>query len=89
MYAAAVKNKRRYWPKNVPGNEIDDKIKNCKIGKNKVITSKLEGKQCRLFMMKEPAFVRKMITTYGDLSTASGQEKLGVILRTIMVSNKL
>ena len=39
------------------------------------MTGKLEGKQYRIFMMKEPAFVMKMMATYGDLSTPSGEEK--------------
>ena len=87
VYAAAAIKKGRYWSKHVSGNKIDDKMKDCELDKNKVMPGKLDRKQYRLYMMKEPAFVMKMMAAYGDLSTPSGQEKLGVILRATMVSN--
>ena len=39
-------------------------MEKCEVGKNKVMSSKLEGKPYRFFLMKEPAFVMKMMTTY-------------------------
>ena len=37
-------------------------------------SGKLEGKPYRLFMMKEPAFLIKIMSIDGDMSTPSDQE---------------
>ena len=41
VYAAAVIKKRRYWPKHVPGDEIDKEMEKCEVGENKVMSGKL------------------------------------------------
>ena len=63
VYAAAVIKKRRYWPKYVPGEEINEIMKECKIGENKVMPDKLNNEKFNYFMMKEPAFVMKIMST--------------------------
>ena len=67
VYAAAVVKKRHYWPTDVPDDEINGKMKERTIGENGVMTRKLDGKTYNLFMMKEPKYVMKMISTYGVL----------------------
>lgn len=74
FYAAAVIKKWRYWPKHVPGDEIDEKMKDCEIGENKVMTGKLDGEKYNFFMMKELEYIMKMMSIYGDRETADKQE---------------
>ena len=74
VFAAAVIKNRRYWPKYVPGDEIDKRMKDDEVGQNRVMSSHLNGERYSFFMMKEPAFVMKMMTSYGDLQAVENQE---------------
>ena len=75
VYAAAVIKKRRYWPKYVDGTLMDTHMQNKEIGDVDIMQGKLKDKKCIYLLMKEPAFVMKMMATYGDMEVASHQEK--------------
>ena len=74
VYAASVIKKRRYWPKYVPGDDVDNKLKDNTIGKNRVMSGKLNNEKYNFFIMKEPAFIMKTMTTYGNLEEVDNQE---------------
>ena len=76
VYAAAVIKKRRYWPRFVDGDWIDDGMKDKEVGDVGVLSGKLAGVDFNIFCMKEPAWNMKLMSTYyGDTETPSGQEK--------------
>ena len=49
VYAVAVIKKRCYWPKYVPRDKIDETMKECKIGENKVMSGKLNNKKFHFY----------------------------------------
>ena len=74
VYAAAVIKKRRYWPKYVKGDEMDRYMANKEIGDVGVWQGVLDNIKVFYFMMKEPGFVMKLMSTYGDTATPENQE---------------
>ena len=74
VYTVAVIKKQQYWPKYVPRDNIDEKMKGCEIGKNKVITGKLDDEQYKFFMMEDPKCVMKMMITYRNLEVSDKKE---------------
>ena len=75
LYASAVIKKRKYWPKYIPGNKIDSHLDGKDIGTQDVATGFLDGISYNVFAMKEPGYVLKLMSTYGDFSVPIGQEK--------------
>ena len=54
VFGSALIKKRRYWPKHVPGAEIDDHFKDKEIGERDSLQGTLDGVSYDLFGMKEP-----------------------------------
>ena len=75
VYAHAVIKKRRYWPKYVKGDDMDNSMADKEVGEVGVWQGVLDGVTFFYFMMKEPAFVMKLMSTYGDTATPPKQEK--------------
>ena len=68
VYGGALIKKQRYWPKNVPINDIDKHFE----GKEVVAVDCLEintdeGKAFNIHCMKEPDYIMKMMASWMTL----------------------
>jgi Transposase IS4 len=67
VFASAVIKKRRYWPKHVPGQLMDERMQGLHIGDTDAIQGVLSGTPYKLFVMKDAAYNTKLMSTYGSL----------------------
>lgn len=74
VFASALIKKRRYWPRYVPGDAINEKMKDKKVGECDSLKGVLGGQNYDIFCLKEPDYVMKVMSTYGGLVVKSGQE---------------
>ena len=74
VFASALIKKRRYWPRYVPGDAINEKMKDKKVGECDSLNGVLNGQNYDIFCLKEPDYVMKVMSTYGGLVVKSGQE---------------
>lgn len=73
VYGAALIKKRRYWPKSVPGNEIDKHFEDKEVGYCSMLQTKTEeGKPFKIFCMKEPDYVMKVMASWMTLNELEG-----------------
>jgi hypothetical protein len=63
--AALVIRKRRYWPKHIPGDLIDEHIEDREVGDVDAWAGTLDNVHFHVFSMKEPNYVMKLMSTYG------------------------
>ena len=68
VFSHAVIKKRRYWPKYVPGDEINAHMEEKKIGDVACLKGELKSERYNLFVMKEPDYNMKLMATYGSLT---------------------
>ena len=54
---------------------MDQYMEDKEIGNTGVMQGRLDGTKYFFFLMKEPAFTMKMMSTYGDTCTPPNQEK--------------
>ena len=80
VYTHALINKRRYWPKHVPGDDIIAHFVEKKVGETDAICGELDSIPFYLYGMKEPDYVMQIMATYGTLEE-KGQEKKGTTLK--------
>ena len=73
VYASALIKKRRYWPKHVPGDAIDDHFKDRNVGDSDSLHGSLNDVKYDFFCMKEPDYTMKIMSTYGGLTVSEGQ----------------
>jgi hypothetical protein len=60
VYAGALIKKRRYWPKGVLGEAINEHFRNKEVGDIDMLEAKTEdNKPFRIFCFKEPDYVMK------------------------------
>lgn len=74
VFAAAVIKKRKYWPKHVPGDAIDEKMESAEVGDCNSLAGVLEGVPYDLFVMKDSGYTMKIMSTYGSLLVKDGQK---------------
>ena len=74
VFASALIKKRRYWPKYVPGKEINEHFKDMEIGKCDSLKGELDGKPYNIFCMKEPDYVMKIMSMHGGLTVLKDQK---------------
>ena len=67
VYSAAVIKKRQYWPKYVPGDQIDDHMENKDVGGYDSLKGILDGVDYNIFCMKEEDYTMQLMSTYGGL----------------------
>ena len=75
VYAGALIKKRRFWPKFVPGEAIDQHFKDKEVGETDSLYGELEGVHYDIFGMKEPDYIMKIMSTYGGLNVNDGQRE--------------
>ena len=65
VYGHSLINKRRYWPKNVPGDAIDFYFANKELDSTKTFRQVFEGKPFLVNCHKEDRYVTKLMSTHG------------------------
>ena len=83
VYGSTVVKKRRYWPKYINGDEIDQYFQNKQVGYQDYLPGLLDNVPFHLFCLKEEDYVMKMISTYGTT------EKKGVTKRYLQSTNEI
>ena len=68
VFAHAVIKKRRYWPKYIRGEEIENHFKAKEIGAVDCLRGELKNEPFNVFVMKEPEYTMKLMATYGSLT---------------------
>ena len=76
VFAGALIKKRRFWPKHVPGDMIDDHFKDKDVGLVDSLKGKIDNVPYDIYCMKEPDYVMKIMSTYGGLYEKDGQKTL-------------
>ena len=71
MYSSALIKKRRYWPKEVPGKTMDERIVDKPIGATDTISGKLEEVEYNLFMIRDKDFTIKLMPVSRKLDVQS------------------
>lgn len=66
IFSSAVIKKRRYWPKYIDGEAVDQYFVGKTVGSVEALPGSVGGKAFRLFAMKEEDYVVKLMTTYGS-----------------------
>ena len=69
VYASALIKKRRYWPKGVPGDAINQHFKELEVGTADSLKCEVEEENLDIFCFKEPDYVMKLMSSYGTNST--------------------
>ena len=67
VYASAVIKKRRYWPKYIPGDAIDEYMNDKTVGSTDSLKGTLDGWDYDIFVMKDVNYTMKLMSTYGTL----------------------
>ena len=75
VFAGALIKKRRYWPKYVPGDAIDQYFEDKDVGDTDSLAGVLDGVKYDLFCMKEPEYVMKVMATYSGLTVKDGERE--------------
>ena len=78
FYAAVLVKKRKYWPKGVPGDAIDEYFADkdvTHVDMFEAITEEgREGKAFKIFCFKEPEYVMKIMATWMTLEELDGAD---------------
>ena len=75
VYASALIKKRRYWPKYIKGQEINDYFRMEELGATMRLQGMLAGVKFDVFAMNEPEYVMMLMSAYGCLSVKLGQKE--------------
>jgi hypothetical protein len=67
VFGAALIKKRRYWPKFIPGDELDRHFDDKDVGFADAIKGVFDQVPFYIFAMKEPDYVMKIMATGGSL----------------------
>jgi Transposase IS4 len=80
VFASAVIKKRRYWPKHVPGDDMDLHMSTKEVGDVDSLRGTMDGINYDLFCMKDTDYTMKLMSTYGALlPSAEAPDKYRVI----------
>ena len=67
VFSSALIKKRRYWPKYVPGEAMNEHMASKEVGECDSLRGTLDGVPFDLFTLKEPDYSMKIMSTYGGL----------------------
>ncbi len=62
---ALIKKRGRYWPVNVPGDQIQDHFANLEIGDTNTLKQTIDGKNFFVHCTKDDGYVTKIMSTHG------------------------
>ena len=63
VFASALIKKRRFWPKHVPGEHIDQHFEDKTVGDTDSLRGKIDNVHYDIMCMKEPDYVMKIMIT--------------------------
>lgn len=69
VYGQALIKKRKYWPKDVPGDQIDQYFDGKPLGFSKTLKQDMDGIPFYVHCNRDTKFVTKMMSTHGLLTT--------------------
>ena len=75
VFASALIKKRKYWPRFVPGQAMADHMASKDVGSCDSLRGTLDGVPYDLFVMKEPDYNMKLMSTYGGLTVPKDQKE--------------
>ena len=76
VFSSAVIKKRRYWPKYIDGEGIDQQFQTKEFGQCDSLPGIWSGKTFSIFCMKEENYTMKLMATYGALVEIDGSKTL-------------
>jgi len=65
-----VVKQKRYWPKHIDGDAIDEHMSSLPVGSSDALVGHLDGKQLYVFATRDSTFIYKLMSTYGTLIEA-------------------
>ena len=65
VYGQSLIKKRKYWPKGVPGDQIDTYMKDKPLGFVKTLRQEMNGVAFNVHCTKDDRFVTKLMSTHG------------------------
>jgi len=71
VYGQSLIKKRKYWPKGVPGNQIDRYFEGKPLGFTKTLRQDMDGIPFNVHCTRDDRFVTKMMSTHGLLNEVS------------------
>ena len=71
VFAGAYIKKRRFWPRFVKGDAIDEKMAYEKVGTIRTVGGIVESIRYYIFNLKEPDYTSKIMATYGSNTETS------------------
>eukprot|EP00984_Skeletonema_dohrnii_P023854 scaffold12953_cov123-Skeletonema_dohrnii-CCMP3373.AAC.9 len=60
-----IKKRGRYWPKDVPGDAIDEHFNGKELGTSETLKQVIDGKEFLVHCQKDDGYVTKMMSTHG------------------------
>jgi hypothetical protein len=76
VYSSAVIKKRRYWPKYIDGEGIDQHFQTKEVGQCDSLPGTLSGKAFSIFCLKEENYTMKLMAMYEALVEIDGSKTL-------------
>jgi len=67
VFVSTVIKKRRHWPALIPGDTIDEKMTEGKVGDTDLISGTLDGVKYDILFMKERMYTMTLISSYAGL----------------------
>lgn len=71
MHALVLIKKRRYWPKGVLGDAIDQKLRDASISETVAIRGSINNIEYHLFLIKDKDHIMELLTTCSSLSVGN------------------
>ena len=62
---ALIKKRGRFWPKHVPGNQIDEFMKDKPLGDATTLKQCIDGKNFFVHSQKDDCYITKIMSTHG------------------------
>jgi hypothetical protein len=75
VFAQALVKKRRYWPKFVKGEEIQEHFAQKPVGSVDIWNGELEGREVYLHCLKEPDYVMTIMSSFGTAERVGASKK--------------
>ena len=69
VYGQSLIKKRRYWPKSVPGDQIDAHFASKSLGEVETLKQTIDGKSFYVHCTKDDRYVTKLMSTHGLMTT--------------------
>ena len=66
VFASALIKKRKYWPRFIPGEAIQNHMKNKNVGEVDCMQGTLDNVPCNVFCLKEPEYIGMIMSTCGS-----------------------